>query len=128
MTMPTQGRFLHKDGSWRWIEGIRTNLLAEPKVQAIVVNYRDVSERKRAEGTLRASEERYRLLFENMFEGFAYCKMIFEDDQPQDFVYLAVNSAFEKLTGLKDVVGKKVTEIIRALKTLIQSCLRFTAG
>jgi signal transduction histidine kinase/CheY-like chemotaxis protein len=53
----------------------------------------------------------YEHLFENMMEGFAYCKMIFEDGQPKDWQYLAINSAFEKLTGLKDVVGRRVTEI-----------------
>lgn len=39
-------RFLHKDGSWRWIEGSLTNLLDDPNVHAIVVNYRDVTDRK----------------------------------------------------------------------------------
>jgi len=39
-------RALHKDGSWRWIEGVGSNLLAEPSVQAIVVNFRDITERK----------------------------------------------------------------------------------
>jgi PAS domain S-box-containing protein len=56
----TQGRFLHKDGSWLWIEGIRNNLLAEPSVQAIVVNYRDITERKRAEEALQENEQRIR--------------------------------------------------------------------
>jgi PAS domain S-box-containing protein/putative nucleotidyltransferase with HDIG domain len=50
----SQGRFRHKDGSWRWIEGVRSNLLHQPGVQAIVVNYRDVTERVRAQQRLTA--------------------------------------------------------------------------
>lgn len=65
---------------------------------------------------LQSCEERYRSLFENMFEGFAYCRMLFEDKRPQDFIYLHVNSSFEKLTGLKNVVGKKVTEVIPGIR------------
>ena len=72
--------------------------------------------RKRAEAALRESEARYRSLFENMLDGYAYCRMLFEHNQPQDFVYLEVNSAFEKLTGLKNVVGRKVTEVIPGLR------------
>ena len=37
-------------------------------------------------------------------------------DQPQDFIYLKVNSAFEALTGLKDVVGKRVSEVIPGIQ------------
>jgi len=62
------------------------------------------------------SEKRYRSLFDNMLNGFAYCRMLFKDDLPQDFIYLDVNKAFEKLTGLKNVVGKKVTEVIPGIK------------
>jgi diguanylate cyclase (GGDEF)-like protein/PAS domain S-box-containing protein len=59
------------------------------------------------------SEIRYRSLFENMLEGFAYCKMLFDDcGRPMDFVYLDVNGAFGKLTGLRNVVGKRFTEVI----------------
>jgi diguanylate cyclase (GGDEF)-like protein/PAS domain S-box-containing protein len=59
------------------------------------------------------SETRYRSLFENMLEGFAYCEMLFDDrGRPTDFVYLAVNGAFGALTGLRNVVGKKFTEVI----------------
>ncbi len=65
---------------------------------------------------LRKSETKYRLLFENMIEGFAYCRMIFENGKPHDFIYLSVNHAFETLTGLKDVVGKRVTEVIPGIR------------
>ncbi|MFL5698107.1 MAG: diguanylate cyclase, partial [Ktedonobacteraceae bacterium] len=41
-------RARHQNGSWRWMEGIGTNLLADPAVGAIVGNYRDITERKRA--------------------------------------------------------------------------------
>ncbi|CAG0990378.1 two-component system, chemotaxis family, sensor kinase Cph1 [Methanosarcinales archaeon] len=75
------------------------------------------AERKRAEQALLKSEQHYRSLFENMLDGFAYCKMLFDDrGHPVDFVYLEVNSAFERLTGLKNVIGKKVTEVIPGIK------------
>jgi PAS domain S-box-containing protein len=47
-----------------------------------------------------------------MVNGIAHCRMVFEDGQPKDFVCLAVNKAFERLTGLNNVVGRKMTEII----------------
>jgi len=73
--------------------------------------------RKHLQEKVNESEERYRALFENMLEGFAYCRMIFDEQgRPLDFVCLAVNSAFERLTGLKNVVGKQVTEVIPGIR------------
>jgi diguanylate cyclase (GGDEF)-like protein/PAS domain S-box-containing protein len=45
-------RFRHGDGGWRQIESTMTNLLAEPAVEAVVLNSRDVSERRELEGQL----------------------------------------------------------------------------
>jgi PAS domain S-box-containing protein len=44
-----ESRMRCRDGTWRWMEGAGTNLLAEPSVQALAITYRDVTERKRAE-------------------------------------------------------------------------------
>lgn len=63
--IPVEWRRRHKNGHWLWLEGIATSFLDDPTIRAIVTNYRDVTERKFAEKTLRESEERYRLLFEN---------------------------------------------------------------
>lgn len=60
----------------------------------------------------------YRTLIENTLDGLAYCQMLFDrDGQPVDFIYLEVNQNFTKLTGLKDVVGKKVTVVIPGVTT-----------
>jgi diguanylate cyclase (GGDEF)-like protein/PAS domain S-box-containing protein len=59
-------RLRHADGSWRYIDSVGVNLLNEPRVAGVVVNYRDVTERKEAEGRLREAEERYRTLVETV--------------------------------------------------------------
>lgn len=76
----------------------------------------DITERKRAEATIAQSERRYHSLFDNMLEGFAYCKMEFVSGKATDFIYLDVNMAFERLSGLKDVVGKRVSEVIPGIQ------------
>ena len=73
---------------------------------------RDITESKRAEVEFAQSQFRYRSLFENMLGGYAYCRILYEQGRASDYVYLEVNTAFESLTGLKNVVGKKVSEII----------------
>jgi PAS domain S-box-containing protein len=62
-TIPLALRVRHQDGLWRTVEGSATNLLGEPAVSAIVVNYRDVTARKQTEVALQASEARFRSLF-----------------------------------------------------------------
>ncbi|HMK94502.1 MAG TPA: PAS domain-containing protein [Candidatus Limnocylindrales bacterium] len=54
-------------------------------------------------------------LFANMNSGFAYCKMIFNDEnKPVDFVYSQINDAFERIMGLdrSQVIGKRVSRAI----------------
>ena len=53
-------RLLHKDGSWRWIEGSWNNFLSEPDIGSIVVNYHDISGRKGVEAERRQLEDQLR--------------------------------------------------------------------
>ena len=55
--IPVYARVRHKNGGWRWLEGVFTNLLDEPGVQAIVNNYHDFTERKQAEEEIRKLNE-----------------------------------------------------------------------
>ena len=64
---------------------------------------------------LKLSEEKYRKLFENMSSAFSLHEIITDNSgRPVDYVFLAVNPLFEKMTGLqqKDIVGKRVTEVL----------------
>ena len=62
-------RSMHKAGHYIWLEGTIVNLLKQEHVRAIVFNARDVSERKRSEEQLKASEEQFRDSLDNMLEG-----------------------------------------------------------
>ena len=107
-------RYIRKDGAQIWVNINMTVLRsAHGRPLRTMATIEDITARKAAAETLRQNEERYRSLFENMLNGFAYCQVLFDaDGRPCDFVYLAVNKAFETQTGLKEVTGRKVSEVI----------------
>jgi PAS domain S-box-containing protein len=77
---------------------------------------RDQSEERAARQARQESEIHFRSLFDNMLNGFAHCKMLFENGRADDFIYLDVNRAFESLTGLTNVVGRRVSEVIPGIR------------
>ena len=75
------------------------------------------SKQKKIKDELKSTKDKYDSLFNNMLDGYAFCEMIYDNQgNPTDFIYLNVNKAFERITGLNDVVGKKVSEIIPGTK------------
>ena len=110
-------RMLHRDGSWRWLRSKESifNRLENGAPKQIFGVLDDVTAHKKAERDLSESEERYRLLFENIINGFALHEIVVDETgTPVDYVFLEVNSAFEKLTGLQrdQLIGSRVTEVL----------------
>jgi two-component sensor histidine kinase len=84
----------------------------EGEVQGGICICEDISERKHSEQALKESEDKYRLLFTNMINGFAYNKIIVdENEKPIDYIILKVNRAYEKIMGgeKKDFIGKRAS-------------------
>jgi PAS domain S-box-containing protein len=97
------------------LKGIMYIALTSLLLYALIT--RHIRRIKEAEESVQRNEEAYRSLFDNMQEGYAYCKMIYDkNNRPIDYIYINVNNAFENLTGLKNVTGKNVSEIIPGIK------------
>ena len=86
-----QYRFADKNGNWRWVESTFSNLLAEPSVESIVINFRDITERRQAEARLKDSEQRFRDIAENAQE------WIWEVDAQGKITY--ASPVIEKILG-----------------------------
>jgi PAS domain S-box-containing protein len=87
-------RWQHKDGSWHWQEAVATNLLDDPAVHGIVVNARDITDRKLAEKSLQDSEEMYRTLMLTAPDAVSI------SDLAGNFVYVSPNTL--RLHGYDD--------------------------
>jgi diguanylate cyclase (GGDEF)-like protein/PAS domain S-box-containing protein len=55
-------------------------------------------------------------LLEHMLNGVAFCRMVFKDDKPDDFQFIYTNPAFHTQTGLGNVLGKLVSEVIPGVR------------
>jgi diguanylate cyclase (GGDEF)-like protein/PAS domain S-box-containing protein len=62
---PIEARFQHADESWRWFEVVAENLFGEPEVAGLVIHFRDITDRKRAQLDLQESAARFRSLVQH---------------------------------------------------------------
>src|SRR5215207_946456 len=99
-------RLRRKDGSWRWNEATVTNMLNEPGVNAIVVNYRDITERKQAEDALRESQMKYKNLVETTHD------LIWSVDAEGRITFL--NRAAKEIYGYEpeELLGRSFFEVM----------------
>lgn len=97
-------RFIHKDGSWRMIETVATNLLDDPSIQGIVANSRDVTEKIAADQKLSQSEKRFKALVQ---EGADLTAILNLDGE-----YLYVSPNFPLIVGYseEELIGKRSSE------------------
>ncbi|WP_169979056.1 PAS domain S-box protein [Tautonia rosea] len=111
-------RVLRPNGSEVWVASRAEVIHGEDgKASRLIGVLIDVTDRKQTELALRASEERYRTLFESIDEGFCTLEMILDvDGHPIDYRFLETNPAFERHTGLVNAVGKRVLELLPDLE------------
>lgn len=85
------------------------------KILGAIITWSNISKRKKIENELKVNERKYRKLFQKMTDGFALHEIVLDKrNRPYDYIFLDVNPAFEKLTGLnrQTIVGQRVSEIL----------------
>lgn len=101
-----QFRFRHADGHLMWHEATAHNLTGDSTIGAVVVNYRDITERKKAEQEIILQKSYFQQLFENSPEG-----IVILDNQDR---ILNANKGFEKMFqfSAEEIKGKILNSII----------------
>lgn len=111
-------RWVRKNGEIIWLEGkgqVIHDDYGQPK--GMIGICMDITKRKNAELALQKSEEKYRSLFDSMDEGFCIIEVLFdENDKACDYLFLEVNSSFEKQSGIKAPKGKKALDLFPNLE------------
>jgi PAS domain S-box-containing protein len=104
----TESVVRHKDGSWHIVEAVASTVSANKGLEGIVVNWRDITERKRLEELLRESEDRYRDIVENSLEG------IYQVDISGKFIF--INESFARTFGYEreELIGKHFSSMLDA--------------
>ncbi len=97
----TEIRLRHKDGSWRIFEEIASGLSKDNKVESIIINLRDITDRKQVEEALKKSELMFRSLFKNSPVGIFLLK---------DRKFIEVNPALCNVMGYEaqELIGQPV--------------------
>ena len=91
-------RFRHKDGTFRWIETVATKMTDEPAVQGIVINSRDITERKKMQDQLMTSEGQLSLIYNTVSD---IIFMLDVEDNEQ-YKLISVNHTLATATGIKE--------------------------
>jgi two-component system cell cycle sensor histidine kinase/response regulator CckA len=100
-------RMRRKDGVWRYMEAIAVNRLADPAVCAVVINYRDVTQRRSAEDALRASDERLRHIVEHAQDLIYYC------DADGRFTYVSPATMRVTQFAERELLGRRFLTLVR---------------
>jgi PAS domain S-box-containing protein len=111
-TQMIETRFRRADGSWCWIEATLQNRFDDPDISGILVNSRDVSQRKRQEQQYQKLAEEYQTLLESVKDNIFFITVESAGSECV-FRFERLNQAYEERTGITtdEVRGKTPTEV-----------------
>ncbi|MBK8783839.1 MAG: PAS domain-containing protein [Anaerolineales bacterium] len=92
----------------RWVESTFSNLLEDPSVQAVVINFRDITERKQAQDALAASLAELHALFASMQD------TVLVIDRDGVYRKIAPTNSNKSYILPQDVIGKKLDDFFPA--------------
>ena len=111
-TQVIETRFRRADGSWCWIEATMQNRLDDDDIEGILVNSRDITDRKRREREYEDLAREYETLLETVADGIFFLTVDAGDGE-YEFRFERLNEAYEDQTGIttEEVRGKTPTEV-----------------
>ncbi len=105
-------RFRRADGSWCWIEAMLQDRREDEDIDGILVNSRDISERKRRDRQYRELAEEYETLLGTVGDGIFFLR-VESDGGESAFRFERVNRAYEEQTGIttEEISGEAPTDV-----------------
>ena len=104
VAQPIEHRQRHANGSWVYVEEIANNLLFDSNLKGIVINTRDITERKQAEMALQKSSQQVVNILESITDGF------FAINREWRFTYLNQKAEQFLKKSRQELLGKNVWE------------------
>ena len=111
-TQTIETRFRQADDSWCWIEATLQNRVDDPEISGILVNSRDISQRKRREQQFQELAEEYKTLLETVEDSIFFLS-VESVETGYTFRFERLNRAYEEQTGITtdEVRGKTPADV-----------------
>ena len=115
--LPGEFRLRHRDGTWRVVEGVATNLMHDPAVRGVVLNYRDVTAEREHERALRELERRRRALLEEIVNAESEQRSRIADELHDDTLQILIACLVELDRSERHLQRGDVIAALHAIST-----------